>query len=71
MIHAYGADRAILRKTKKGLVRHAVDEISHLCGAHDTLCGVPVVVRLGPWVPDDADNCKRCARAVLAEQGAS
>lgn len=60
MIHAYGTQRCIKRKSTRGNVRHAVDEMSHLCGAYDTVCGKPVVVRLGEWEPGNSENCQKC-----------
>lgn len=71
MIHAYGPERMLRRKALTGDARHAVDEISHLCGAHDTLCGKPVAIDLGPWDPDHPDNCRRCVRALAKELAAS
>lgn len=70
-MHAYVGARAVSRKSRTGDPRHAVDEISHLCGAHDTACGKPVVVHMGEWEPDHPDNCQRCVRALAEELAAS
>jgi hypothetical protein len=67
VIHAYVTGRAVQRKSTKDQTRHAVDEISHLCGALDTLCGKGVAFDLGPWEPDHPDNCRRCVRALAKE----
>lgn len=68
MIHAYIGNRAIARGSTSGCWRHAVDDISHLCGSLDTECGQGVVRRIGPWNPDDPDNCSKCVRLLAGQQ---
>jgi hypothetical protein len=70
VIHAYVTGRALQRKSTAGEARHAVDEISHLCGAFDTACGKRVALRLGEWEPEHPDNCQRCVRELAREMAA-
>lgn len=71
VIHAYASLRGKNRSGTdiSGTVRHAVDEISHLCGAHDTICGRPITVHVGAWIDDEPGNCRACTR-ILANEGA-
>jgi hypothetical protein len=70
-MHAYVSARALRRKSLTTEPRHAVDEMSHLCGALDTYCGKPVAIRVGEWEPDHPNNCQRCARALAKELGSA
>lgn len=71
MIHAYVAFRGKDRTGTAKVVRHAVEEIAHLCGAHDTVCGRPVLVDVGPWSEDDPRNCQKCSRLLAGTQEAA
>lgn len=64
MIHSYVSFRGHSRPNSLDTVRHAVDEISHLCGARDTVCGRPADMEVGPWVEEDPRNCRRCTRTL-------
>lgn len=64
MIHSYVGPRGKDRAIDALVTRHAVDEVAHLCGAHDTVCGRAAMFHLGPWVPDDPRNCQRCTRMI-------
>jgi hypothetical protein len=60
VIHSYATSRGRNRTLEAAVVRHAVDEVAHLCGALDSECGKTVSIDLGPWVPDDPRNCRGC-----------
>lgn len=55
MIRAYATSRGHKRGGASAV--HAVDEMSHLCGALDTMCGRVIVTALiGEWDPEDRDT---------------
>jgi hypothetical protein len=70
VIHAYGTYRSFQRKSVSGETRHALDDIAHLCGALDALCGTGVAVRIGEWDPDEPQNCSKCTRMLAREVAA-
>jgi hypothetical protein len=65
-VWAYCGQRAVDRKTTKGVTRHALTVWARLSGAMDAECGVIGLVEVGPWNPaawdpDTAPACPRCA----------
>lgn len=65
MIRAYATSRGHKRGGASAV--HAVDEMSHLCGALDAMCGRVIVTALiGEWDPGDRHACRHCIAALAS-----
>lgn len=64
-LHTYIAIRTATHRDRA--VLHAVDNLAHLGGARDALCGRIVATRTGDWNPTDPRNCRACTAAATAD----